>query len=641
MSGQLLQVVVLCVALLPASIGYVTSDRMAVDKNFSSTKLYSTGDGSTNSYSDSKVLGPLVYNGSGNTNHSCPTWFRFDLESSECVCGALPHSFVECVNNATLNIQEARVLDCYCITQFSDSVPNQQVVGACPYNCGVEPKSLVDPVYHSLPRDPLELDDRMCGERYNRTGRLCGRCKDYFSPLVYSYQVECVNCTGGYENWVKFFAVATIPATFFYFFVIFFNINVTATHFQAFILFAQIITEPTHVRLVLVGTSHHPAVKRTVQALGAFYGIWNLDYFRIYSLNICLNISTLNALALDYIVAAYPLILIAVSYGMIELHGRNCKVIVVLWKPFNKLLTAFRSNWDVRTSVIDAFATFLLLCSVKVLFTSFKFLVPTRLYDINKTDLGLFLHYNAEYQYWTSDHLPYAIGAVAVLVLFILVPILLLILYPMRWFQKFLGCFPCRLYALHTFMDSFQGCYKDGTEPGTRDCRWFASVYLILRVMLFVVYALTLETMAYCFFALLFLSLAIVVVLLQPYKQALSHYSAIDAGAFIILATWCCVVEGINIANVKHHQYRSFLYGVAVLISVFPLIYLIATIVYWIYSRRRRGDRFMQTVQSHGNGEAQTLIQDSVHTSACEINRGSVQENALEDTITLSFESSP
>ena len=26
-------------------------------------------------------------------------------------------------------------------------------------------------------------------------------------------------------------------------------------------------------------------------------------------------------------------------------------------------------------------------------------------------------------------------------------------------------------------LDSFQGCYKDGTEPGTFDCRWFQLLY--------------------------------------------------------------------------------------------------------------------------------------------------------------------
>ena len=37
--------------------------------------------------------------------------------------------------------------------------------------------------------------------------------------------------------------------------------------------------------------------------------------------------------------------------------------------------------------------------------------------------------------------------------------------------------FPFRWYII-IFVDSFQDCFKDGTEPGTCDCRWFASLIL-------------------------------------------------------------------------------------------------------------------------------------------------------------------
>ena len=58
--------------------------------------------------------------------------------------------------------------------------------------------------------------------------------------------------------------------------------------------------------------------------------------------------------------------------------------------------------------------------------------------------------------------------------------LLLLLFYPMKWFQKCLNCLRLSHVALHTFVDSFAGCYKDGTEPGTRDCRYFAALYLLV-----------------------------------------------------------------------------------------------------------------------------------------------------------------
>ena len=42
---------------------------------------------------------------------------------------------------------------------------------------------------------------------------------------------------------------------------------------------------------------------------------------------------------------------------------------------------------------------------------------------------------------------------------------------------------------LHAFMDAFQGCYKDGTN-GTRDCRYFAGLQLVLRLLFPVIFSL-------------------------------------------------------------------------------------------------------------------------------------------------------
>ena len=117
------------------------------------------------------------------------------------------------------------------------------------------------------------------------------------------------------------------------------------------------------------------------------------------------------------------------------------------------------------------------------------------------------LYYDADIPYFGEAHLPYALLGLLIVALLIILPLLLLILYPFRWFQKFLNLFPFRWYILHTFMDTFQGCYKDGTEPGTRDCRWFASIYFVLRFLLLMIGVSTLNPM-FSLFAAMLLALA-------------------------------------------------------------------------------------------------------------------------------------
>ena len=73
---------------------------------------------------------------------------------------------------------------------------------------------------------------------------------------------------------------------------------------------------------------------------------------------------------------------------------------------------------------------------------------------MNGTVVGIFLYYDASVKYFGKEHLPYAVLAVFVVLIFILFPILLLLLYPMRCFQRCLGCCGVRWHALHIFIDA-------------------------------------------------------------------------------------------------------------------------------------------------------------------------------------------
>ena len=128
---------------------------------------------------------------------------------------------------------------------------------------------------------------------------------------------------------------------------------------------------------------------------------------------------------------------------------------------------------------------------MKILCASFD-LVPTQVYDKYGKGLGLYLFYDAELQYFGKEHLRYAILAVITTLVFNILPLLLLLLYPFQCFQQCLSTCRQRWHGLPIFIDAFQGCYKNGTETGTRDCRYFAALYLITRITLLIVYATTL-----------------------------------------------------------------------------------------------------------------------------------------------------
>ena len=284
---------------------------------------------------------------------------------------------------------------------------------------------LYDNVYHPLPPDPGALNEVMCG-RFNRMGTLCGQCKKGLYPYVLTYNLSCVECPDGNNNWWKVILAGFVPLTFFYFFIIFFNINITSSRLHGVVLFSQALSMPVLARHIHLALESRADLLKAVKVVASFYTFWNLEFFRSILPDTCLNVDTLEALALDYAVAIYPLALIAVSYLLIELYDHHVCCIVYLWKPFRQLFTMFKKNWDIRTSVIDSFATVFLLSYTKVLNVSSDILVFTSVYNLDGS-VSYRLYYDSTLVLFKGKHLPYAILGISFLTVFVLIPTVVLI----------------------------------------------------------------------------------------------------------------------------------------------------------------------------------------------------------------------
>ena len=143
-------------------------------------------------------------------------------------------------------------------------------------------------------------------------------------------------------------------------------------------------------------------------------------------------------------------------------------------------------------------------------------LTPTKIYRLNSNTSMFGLYYSPSVLYFGDQHLPYAI--LAIIIMFVSVPTIIFILYPCQFFQKFLSLIPINWHFLHAFVDSFQGCYKNGTEPGTLDCRWFSVIVLLMRPLLYIIYSLTLSVMFYVYGLIALLLLLIAMINIQHIK---------------------------------------------------------------------------------------------------------------------------
>ena len=128
----------------------------------------------------------------------------------------------------------------------------------------------------------------MCGQ-FNRTGVLCGKCKFHLCG-VSRWSNELVK--------VCIVLAGFVPLTFFYIFIMLFNINITSSHLRGVVLFSQVFSIPPMACIITLTIENQHEVLKSIEAVYPLYSFWNLDFFRSVIPDICLNASTMEALAL-------------------------------------------------------------------------------------------------------------------------------------------------------------------------------------------------------------------------------------------------------------------------------------------------------------------------------------------------------
>ena len=132
-------------------------------------------------------------------------------------------------------------------------------------------------------------------------------------------------------------------------------------------------------------------------------------------------------------------------------------------------------------------------------------------------------------------------------------------------------------------MDSFQGCFKDGTEPGTKDCRSFSAMPFILHFILFVVQMTTLSSVVYPYIAIVFVLTTITVIIVDPYKECF-YWLSNQLIIFILF------LAGISVCTIGteyysfYAKYRKTFYGL--IIMFYHMMYIFLLIMHWIIIRR-------------------------------------------------------
>ena len=469
---------------------------------------------------------------------------------------------------------EVSVLRCYCLSTTSTGVSLS--LGKCLEGCFITNK-------YSEYRN-LDLYNQSQCAPYNRRGTLCGECISGHGPAPYSFSLRCINCPkkGFWSRLFYYLLIAYGPLTLFMVIIVVFTISSNSAPMHGFIFVCQILSCSNYMRILTRMDELRHIDPYSYKVLGTAYGIWNLDFFRTVYEPFCLHesLTTLHVIALDLVIAAYPLVTIFVLYVVVN-HKHRRLIPFQIHRGFLR----FRQQLDIRTSLIDAFGTFFSLSFVKMFSTVADLMAASTVWKEGESKPSLHSYYQGEAVYFGREHLPFAVPGLILLIVFNFMPIALLLIYSFPRAQSIIQYLPrCVQNGLYPLVDNILSCYKDGTN-GTRNCRYFAVVYQISRMIIFFIMVWTKGTLGYPLIALVISLTILLIALIQPYKSPL--YNTLDTFLLVCISTAMLSNTAFFIAYADDPQNVKLCVGLILLSILSPLLYAICSIGYKVWTLTR------------------------------------------------------
>ena len=365
-------------------------------------------------------------------NQTCPPGFNISESARSCVCEPrLAHYTNHC--NITNGVgQITRESGTHFWAGYDNSSHKLILHPYCPFDyCVNDPKVF-----------PLNNTDVQC--TYNRSGLLCGRCKEGYSLVLGSNQ--CRKCTNNHLVLLIPFAVMGLALVFL---LLVCKLTVATGTLNGLVLYANIVEVNRTIFLPVESTD----------ALSVFIAWLNFDF----GIETCFynGLDSYSKTWLQFVFPVYIWVLVG---------------LMILVSHFSQRFASLLGN-----NPVSVLATLILLSYTKILRTLIIVVYITYLeYPGNYRKVWL---YDANIDYLVGKHIPLFLVAVAVF-LFLFLPYTLLLLFG----QWLLAISHLRLFSwvnsarLKHFMDSYHAPYK-------AKHRYWPGLLLVLRFVLLLVFA--------------------------------------------------------------------------------------------------------------------------------------------------------
>ena len=441
----------------------------------------------------------------------------------------------------------------------------------------------------------------------NRMGRLCGDCKHGYGLSVGT--LNCVKCTGSHViAWIILIATTYVPITVVFISLLVLNMNLAVGPIHSFIFFCQVFPA------VSLDNNHWGDYSSTITYISdihsAVINIMSLKFGMYFNTNYCLfpNMNAMDYYLLQYASALYPLVILMIIISIIK-YCPGCIPAKYFWYAIKCCVKGIRKRTSMQQTIVHGLIGFLLLTYANFVNISFQILKYAYFENKNNPKNGILVPFSQGTMYYLDKHhLPYALIAMAFLLIFGIFPLLLLIFYPatltviayfgwdntieVRTLRKWIP-----LYKLIPIFDAFWSELKPG-------CRAFAGFYFLYRFLAFSLFSLTLTLYQIYFgISILFIIITFLHAFVQPYKK--DSYNQADFLMFAIISvtnSFYAHSEFLRTQNASHGTIQTFNW-IQTILAWIPILYIICYIICRIRKAQQGGYKHLfsqNTDDDHG-----------------------------------------
>ena len=406
----------------------------------------------------------------------------------ECVCSAstVDKTYFG-IHHCTLNSYRAYLIHGYWIGYDSANGSESTLrSGYCPRGFCVRKKFNETEILLPLEPSKAILNNIICGKY--RTGKLCGSCSNGTSVYYHSNSYYCDNDQHCRFGLLLYLVSEIVPVTILFTTILLFNVKFTSGTLNGFIFFVQFIDTMLIDANGFIST--HRVLDTFTSIYQFLYRMFNLNFFTLDKLSFCLwrGANTLDILAFKYVTVVYSIILVIIT--VLLMKGKH--------SCFRKQKFLESSSRSVKSTIIHGFSAFFVMCYSQCAKVTLFILNPGRVHSVGKVNhnnITPVVFYHGDYKYLQGGHIKYALPASIFGVTIVLIPPLLLVIYPLCY--KILAllrieetrCISilCRIMPLESMkpiFDSFQSCFRD-------KYRFFAGFYFLYRLVALVSFLIT------------------------------------------------------------------------------------------------------------------------------------------------------